>query len=210
MAGHDDWQRVPAQRPTDGAGGARLAELARDSAVGRGHSPRDAAGAVVDGTREGGDGGQVELDGAEVDGLTGGVAGQLLDEPGDLAMGGARAGAEHLGAGWFDLVYDNKTNFREYAMRTARESLDTPEELRAEYLRHKAKVIAEIEKQGIQDYVVRCANIVRFHFSPDGEVFADPYTDRGAKEWAGRRRTEGGGALVAAWGEIIADLANSL
>ncbi len=118
--------------------------------------------------------------------------------------------AEHLGAGWFDLVYDNKTNFREYAMRTARESLDTPEELRAEYLRHKAKVIAEIEKQGIQDYVVRCANIVRFHFSPDGEVFADPYTDRGAKEWAGRRRTEGGGALVAAWGEIIADLANSL
>ncbi|MBI2050881.1 MAG: hypothetical protein HYT31_03665 [Parcubacteria group bacterium] len=119
--------------------------------------------------------------------------------------------ADHLGEDWFDLVYDNKTDYRERAMRIARESLDTPEELWAAYLRHKAKVIAEIRKHGIQDDVVRYSTAALPYFSPPGgEELTDPHGDHGAKEWAERRRTEGGDALVVAWGEVIADLASSL
>lgn len=122
--------------------------------------------------------------------------------------------AEHLGKGWFDLVYDRlDKGFRDYAMQTARESLDTPEELRAAYLRHKAKVIAEIRKQGIQNEVAGYAAYALPYFAAPGPGIGgltDPYGNHGAKEWAERRRTEGGDALVAAWGEVIADLANSL
>lgn len=119
--------------------------------------------------------------------------------------------AEHLGENWFNIVYDNKTAFRERAMQIARESLDTPEELRAAYLRHKAKVIVEIREQGIAGEVLKHTAYALPYFSPPGGAdFADPHGDHGAKEWAERRRAEGGDALVVAWGGIIADLANSL
>ena len=120
--------------------------------------------------------------------------------------------AEHLGKDWFDLVYYNKVNFREQAMRIAHESLDTPEELKAAYFRHKAKAIAEIRKNGVEDDVVKYATYALPYFAPPSPAneLVDTYGDNGAKQWAERRRAEGGDALVAAWGEIIADLANSL
>ncbi len=117
--------------------------------------------------------------------------------------------AEHLGEDWFNLYYSSP--LPGLAMSIARESLDTPEELRAAYLGHKAKVIAEIREQGIAGEVVQDAIYALPFFSPPGSPSPpDPYGDRGVKEWAERRRAEGGDALVAAWGGIIADLANSL
>ncbi|PIQ79058.1 MAG: hypothetical protein COV79_04435 [Parcubacteria group bacterium CG11_big_fil_rev_8_21_14_0_20_41_14] len=121
--------------------------------------------------------------------------------------------AENLGEGWFGLVYYNRTDFRERAMKIAREALDTPEELRAAYSIYKTKLVSEIRKNGISNEVRSLGVEILPYFGGGATLSSDSRYERGeiaAYEWAQRRRAEGGDELVAAWGEIIADLVNSL
>lgn len=118
--------------------------------------------------------------------------------------------AEHLGKAWFDLVYYERTDFRKRAMDLARASLDTPEELWGVYLAHKGTLISEIKKNGIEREVALRAQAILPHFR--GEIINPEATDdgRGASGWIKRRRAEGGDELTKAYGEIIANLLQSL
>lgn len=117
--------------------------------------------------------------------------------------------AEHLGKGWFDQVYYDRTDFRKRAMDLARESLDTPEELWAVYLAHKDKLVKEIKKHGLEHEVALRAQAILPHFRGD-IVSPGPIDGRGVDGWIQRRHAEGGDALVQAYGDIVANLISSL
>ena len=99
-----------------------------------------------------------------------------------------------------------------YIMDVARRSLDTPEELKAAYARHKDVVRKCVSNNGINQEVRERISYILPYFLYNGsrpEKTASVEKVR-AYEFAERRRAEGGDALVSAYAEIMTDFMTSL
>lgn len=99
-----------------------------------------------------------------------------------------------------------------YIMDVARRSLDTPEELRVAYFRHKDVALKCVSNNGINQEVRERISYILPYFLYKGsrpEKTASVEKVR-AYEFAERRRVEGGDALVSAYAEIMTDFMTSL
>ena len=153
-----------------------------------------------------------------------------------------------LGKDWFNKLYaslaaanenDHTYNLYVYVwiMKTARDGLDTPKELKAAYAHHKGTALEAVRKNGIEkkvrDLIVvvfpyfdggvpvnETALIEAYHNASSWSAREGLYEalklhgldigDVRAWEFVERRRAEGGDALVAAWAEVMNDFAESL
>lgn len=139
--------------------------------------------------------------------------------------------AAKMGRDWFDELYasiaaspnfdqndywmkhgGSKDTYKLYRwiMETARQSLDTPAELKAAYTRHKAMALKYVTDAGIQTEVRDRILAVLPYFTGTRPAVVVTMEAANAYEFAERRRAEGGDALVAAYAEILKDFASSL